>query len=232
MFHSNLGSAKGYWTKQGNYYLVPDVAPNKDRLLTVNHGRLNGAQIEWRLVDPRRATPKQRALFWALMVDISNWNGYSAEDMHDYFEDRFIYLHEGHTVSLADGTESTVTDAKELIDDVIDYIFEFRVPVQKGYELLPRQEEHYQYQCLRHRMCVVCGQKADAHHIDEIGMGRNRNKLDHTKFHFMALCRVHHTEAHKIGPVEFGKKYHLDMRGIKLDKETLQKIGVKGHYDN
>lgn len=62
MFHSNLGSAKGYWTKQGNYYLVPDVIPNKDRLLTVNHGRLDGAQVEWRLVDPKAGNTKAESV--------------------------------------------------------------------------------------------------------------------------------------------------------------------------
>ena len=229
--YRSKGSAKGYWTSDmKHYYLVPDVAPNKDHILTINNNKLNGADVEWHLVDPRKARPKQRALFWALMGDIAQWNGYEPDDMRYYFYNRFMVAHEGKEISLADTTMNTVTDAKELIDDVIDYIFEFRVPVKAGYELLPRNEEHYQYQCLRHRMCVICGQHADIHHIDEIGMGRDRTKLDHTKFHLMALCPAHHTEFHKIGPTAFGNKYHLNMTGIKADKETLKQIGVKGNY--
>lgn len=227
------GSAKGYWTPDmKHYYLVPDIVPNKDHILTINNNKLNGADVEWHLVDPRKARPKQRALFWALMGDIAQWNGYEPDDMRYYFYNRFMIDHDGKEISLADTTTNTVTDAKELIDDVIDYIFEFRVPVKAGYELLPRNEEHYQFQCLRHRMCVICGQRADVHHIDEIGMGRDRTKLDHTKFHLMALCRSHHNEFHKIGPTAFGKKYHLNMTGIKADKETLKQIGVQGHYGN
>lgn len=223
-------SGKGYWTDDGHFYIVPDIAPNQDHVRTINHDQLNGVRVEWSLADPRQARPKQRALFWALMGDIAQWNGYEPDDMRYYFYNRFMVRHDGKEISLSDATNNTVTDATDLIDDVIDYIFTFKVPVKAGYTLLPRNEEHYQYQCIRHRMCVICGRKADIHHIDEIGMGRNRTKLDHTHYHLMALCRDHHTEFHKIGPTEFGRKYHLNMTGIKVDKETLKKIGVQGHY--
>lgn len=225
-----MASGKGYWTDDGNYYVVPDQVPNKDHVATINNGKIDGANVEWHLVDPRKARPKQRALFWALMGDIARWNGYEPDDMHNFFYNRYMIRNDGKQISLADTTKNTVSDAKELIDDVIDYIFEMQVPVKAGYELMPRNEEHFQFQCLRHRMCVICGQRADIHHIDEVGMGRDRTKLDHTQFHLMALCRSHHTEFHKIGIKEFGEKYHLDMRGIKADKETLKAIGVQGHY--
>mgnify|MGYP005789002443 FL=1 len=123
-----------------------------------------------------------------------------------------------------------MSDAKQLIDYVIDFIFDNEVPVKQGYELLPRNEEHFQYQSVTHKSCLICGQHADIHHIDTVGMGRDRTKVDHTKHRVMALCRIHHTEYHKIGPSEFCKKYHLTTPGIKLSKEDLKKLGIKGNY--
>ncbi|MCT0950034.1 hypothetical protein EFL45_11710, partial [Weissella confusa] len=40
----------------------------------------------------------------------------------------------------------------------------------------------------------------------------------------IALCRVHHNEAHNIGWPAFEQKYHV--KGIKLDPETIQRLGI------
>ena len=84
--------------------------------------------------------------------------------------------------------------------------------------------EAYMYSSLSHRSCVVCGRPADVHHIDTVGMGNDRNLVDHREKHLIALCRVHHNEAHNIGWTAFEQKYHV--KGIKLDPETLQRLGI------
>jgi len=48
----------------------------------------------------------------------------------------------------------------------------------------------------------------------------------------MALCRKHHGEIEQIGPHAFSEKYHVPVDGIKLDVETLKKIGVQGNYSS
>lgn len=68
--------------------------------------------------------------------------------------------------------------------------------------------------------------------IDMVGAGVNRNHVDHTKRHVLALCRGHHGEIEQIGPSAFSRKYHVPVTGIKLDVETLRKIGVRGDYTN
>jgi hypothetical protein len=35
----------------------------------------------------------------------------------------------------------------------------------------------YVYGCLIHKKCCICGAKADLHHLDHVGMGRNRNEI-------------------------------------------------------
>ena len=69
--------------------------------------------------------------------------------------------------------------------------------------------ERYVKACVRNRICVICGKPGDIHHLDAIGMGRNRNKIDDSGYRKICLCRVHHTEAHQVGWNTFTTKYHL-----------------------
>lgn len=219
------------YLKKGFGIIKYDVDPNWEHIATINDGNLQGVPVEVNYVDPRKARPRQRRLYFALLGDIVNWSGEPKEMIGDMFRQEYWVKTCGEEVSLRNGTDSTVTDAKRLIDLVIDFIFDNDVPVKAGYELLPRDEEHFQYRCLVDRKCLICGQHADIHHIDEVGMGRDRTKLDHAKFHLMALCRVHHTEYHQIGPVAFGNKYHISTTGIRLNADVLKKIGIKGNYE-
>lgn len=225
-----MQSGIAYWQK-GFGVIKYDVDPNFDHIATINGGKTQGVPVRVEYVDPRMVRPKQRKLFFALLGDIIDWSGETKDMVKTYFYNRYWIDTEGEEISLANGSTNTVSDAKRLIDMVIDFIFANQVPVKKGYELLPRDEEYFQYKCLMNRQCLICGQHADVHHIDEIGMGRDRNKVDHTKHHLMALCRVHHTEYHKIGPIAFGNKYHISIVGIKLTADELKKIGVRGNYE-
>lgn len=76
----------------------------------------------------------------------------------------------------------------------------------------------------------MCGDYADIHHLDTVGMGMNRDHVDHTKKHVMPLCRTHHENYHQLGAEKFAELYHVPANGIKLDVETLKKLGVKGNY--
>lgn len=63
--------------------------------------------------------------------------------------------------------------------------------------------------CIKHKRCAICGKPADIHHVDKIGMGLDRNKVDHSTYRRIALCRYHHTECHNAGETEFQNKYHV-----------------------
>jgi hypothetical protein len=82
--------------------------------------------------------------------------------------------------------------------------------------------DDYVYACLINKKCPICGKKADLHHYENIGMGRNRDTIIHEGMEVISLCREHHTEAHTIGRDSFFKKYHID-GGITADK-TICKI--------
>lgn len=51
--------------------------------------------------------------------------------------------------------------------------------------------------------CLICGQKADPHHIKSRGAGGND-----VDWNLIPLCRFHHTEVHKIGLSLFQNKYY------------------------
>lgn len=206
-----------------------DQLPSLDHIETVA-GRTDQFWLDYEIADTRQASHKQRRLFFSLMHDISEWSGDSPEWLKDYyfyprFAERML-----KPISLSNSTRSSMTDATVLLDMVIDFIFEMGVPVKAGYSLLPRNEAHFLYQCCRHRQCTICGQHADIHHVDVIGIGVDRNHVDHTKRHVLALCRYHHSEIEQIGPMAFSYKYHVPVEGIMLDVATLRKIGVRGNY--
>jgi hypothetical protein len=208
-----------------------DRLPNMDYIETVA-GQTEWFWVDYEVADTRQATHKQRRLFFALLDDIGRWSGDSPEWLKDHYFYPLFAEKLLKTVSVANNTESSVTDVNMLINLVIDFIFEWSVPVNVANSLLPRDQAHFLYQCCRHRECTICGRHADIHHVDVIGAGVNRNSVDHTKRHVLALCRRHHFEIEQIGPTQFSRKYHLPVDGIKLDVATLRRIGVRGDYSN
>ena len=232
-------SGRAYYTDKG-WLIKPDRAlttSELERLDTLAPDPSRGASVQLEFIDPRKANAKQRRLFFALISDIHRWSGEPSDWLKEYFYLKFVIAHDGKLISLADDTKNTVTDATELIDQLVDFIIDWDVPVEDGYQLLPRDEEHFQYACIKHRKCLICGRRADIHHLENkpgnaVGMGGNRNKVDHSKRYLAALCRKHHNMVHQLGTTAFCRKYGLTRLGIKVDAETLKKIGVRGNYGN
>jgi hypothetical protein len=217
--------------QRGNDLIIHLDRPlNQDHIETVSGAR-GQFYVDFEVADPRKARVKQRRLFFALLHDIELWSFEPKDFLKEMFYTQYEIYTAGKTISLADDTKSTVSDANVLLDLVIDFMFTWHVPFKKGYELLPREEEYYLFQCCRHRICTICSRHADIHHVEPIGSGMDRTKVDHTKRHVMALCRDHHSEIETIGPNRFSMRYHVPVEGVKLDVETLKKIGVRGNYE-
>ncbi|WP_440964324.1 putative HNHc nuclease [Pediococcus pentosaceus] len=211
-----------------------DLVIHLDRPLNQYHlETVSGGQgefyVDFEVADPRRARVQQRRLFFALLHDIETYFVVPSEFLKSMFYTQYEFYTAGKSISLSDATESSVSEANTLLDLVIDFMFEWHVPFKKGYQLLPKEENYYLYQCCRHRVCTICSKYADIHHIDVVGR-TNRNKVDHTKRHVMALCRVHHSEIESIGSAKFSAKYHVPVDGIKLSIEDLKRLKIKGDY--
>ena len=226
-----MTSARAWWLEDKGAWLVKLDKPINLDYVDLVDGRTGNVPVRFEIVDPRAVSPKQRALFFALLNDIYNWSGQPQEFLKEWFYARYTVRTNGKVISLADNGGCSKNDASVLIDDVVDFIFEFDVPVKTGYELLPRDENQFQYQCIKHRKCLICGRHADINHVDEVGMGRDRTRVDHTQHRLCALCREHHTEWHQIGNTSFCHKYKITNLGIKVDPATLKRIGVRGDYE-
>jgi len=57
----------------------------------------------------------------------------------------------------------------------------------------------------------VCFEPADRHHLEEVGMGRNRKKPMYEHFLIGHLCRNHHVELDQIGEKKFSEKYNINL---------------------
>ena len=89
----------------------------------------------------------------------------------------------------------------------------------------------YVYSCLINRKCAICGRKAELHHVERVGMGRNRDDIIHDGMECLPLCREHHAEAHTMPDDAFFDRYHLE-GGIKLDKTLCKIYGLKRRAKN
>ena len=84
--------------------------------------------------------------------------------------------------------------------------------------------DHYLWYCLYYRKCAICGMPADVHHVDRIGMGRDRERIVHEGLRAIALCRRHHHKAHQDQRGLF-EQYHI--YGIPLDKRLCDRLKLR-----
>lgn len=177
--------------------------------------------IEIRLTDGREISAEQRKKVFALIRDIADWCGEEPEYIRKFTSFEYRISNGIEPFSLSDCDMST---AREYITYLIDFCFFHGVPTRDT--LLNRTDDinKYLYSCLAHRKCAVCNAKADVHHIDAVGMGRNRTKISHLGMEAIALCRLHHQEAHQRGQVFFDK-YHI--YGIKLDENLCNILNLR-----
>lgn len=179
--------------------------------------------IEIRLTDGREISAEQRRKIFALVRDIADWCGEEPEYIRKFttFEYRISTGIEPFSLSNCD-----MSTAREYISYLIDFCFNHCVPTRDT--LLNRTDDisKYLYSCLAYRKCAVCNGKADVHHIDTVGMGRDRAEIIHLGMKAIALCREHHQEAHTRGKAFFDE-YHI--YGIKLDENLCKILNLRGN---
>lgn len=166
--------------------------------------QLINATIE--IHDPRMISPQQRRKWFALVRDISLYTGYPVDYLHVLFKTMYCIYYEKEPISLSNVDMAT---ASEMIDFLLKWAFDFGIPLADDTGDLFRGDESWTYYCLKNRICVICGKKADLHHVVAIGVGRDRTKVDDSNLPKLPLCRSHHTESHTIGQKTFMDKYHV-----------------------
>jgi hypothetical protein len=177
-------------------------------------------QVELRLWDGRQISPEQRRKIYAIIRDIAAWSGHEPEELKALFKWNFCSIDGREEFSLSD---VDMTTAREFITYLIEFCFYNNVPTMDS--LLNRTDDigKYLYLCLEHRKCAICNDKAHVHHVNRIGMGRDREKICHVGLEAIALCTRHHDEAHRDEKKLFAD-YHI--YGIKLDEYLCEKLNL------
>jgi hypothetical protein len=174
-------------------------------------------------IDSRGLSDKQRRACYALIGAVSDYSGDSKDSTKELLKLRFL-ASEIETLgedifSLSNAPMSLVCEFQRFI---VRFIIENDIPCD--FPLLEFVDDiaDYVYSCLVNKKCCVCGLHADLHHVDRVGMGRDRTEILHEGMRALPLCREHHMEAHNMGEDAFQARYHLS-DGIELDK-TLCRI--------
>lgn len=171
--------------------------------------------------DNRRISPEQRKKIFALFEEISAYTGHFPTEVREILECRFIAQEGIEYFSLSDVNK---TIAREFISYLIEFCFTWNIPFKDKGITMADDVSKYLWLCIKHRKCCVCGKDADRHHVDTVGMGRDRRKVNHSEHRFMALCRKHHQEVDLIGQETFDELNHV--QGVKLSPEDVKEFGI------
>ena len=182
-------------------------------------------EVEVRWHDSRMRSNEQLRKAFALMNYIGKEHGESKEEVYEEQRLEFSkkYMDELNGMFFHLST-ATVSEASLFINFCISLIVENGIPVGEPLYKLCEDVEKYVYVNLLNKRCAVCGQKADLHHVDKIGMGYDRTEKPQIGNRVMPLCRIHHQQCHKIGETAFYDLYHLEP--VKLDERLAKVYGL------
>ena len=178
-------------------------------------------------IDSRPLSDKQRNFCYALLREIGDYTGMGTDPTKEYMKLKFLAEDMEATAdqifSLSNAPMSLVAAFQRfLIHFVLDWDIPLRFPLLDYVDDIP----DYIYHCLVTRKCCICGAPTDLHHIDRVGMGRDRTDIIHEGLEVLPLCRDHHKEAHGMSDQDFFVRYHLP-GGIVMDKTLCRLYGLK-----
>ncbi len=185
------------------------------------------SQVLVQPIDGRPLSDKQRRMCYSLLHAISDYCGQDIHSTKEYLKIRFLADDLGETAdkifSLSNAPMSLVAAYQRYL---VRFILEFDIPCD--FSLLEYVDDvgDYIYSALVTKKCCICGAPTDLHHVDRIGMGRDRTDVIHEGLEVLPLCREHHGEAHTMSDEEFFDRYHIP-GGVTMDKTLCRMYGLK-----
>lgn len=188
----------------------------------------NDVRVLWQ--DQEEITGEQRKKIFAICGEIAVWSGHDKEFVRKVQTADFLRANierlQMSALSLAISGNCDKGTASLFIDYLINFCLENEVPTARPLQEYADDLERYTYAALLHKRCVVCGKKADLHHVDQVGMGYNRETKPQLGALVMPLCREHHREYHNIGRKAFEERYHTVP--VPMDKRIAGKYHISG----
>lgn len=215
------GKIVGYDEKRGELLIR---APYSDWVT------MTARQFKECLVQPMDSRPlsdKQRKACYALMGAIADYAGMSKDRTKELMKLKFLSENmedmSDRIFSLSNAPMSLVCAFQRFL---VNFVLEWDIPTDFSLLDMVDDVSDYIYGCLVNKKCVVCGRPADLHHVERVGMGRNREEIIHEGMEVLPLCREHHTEAHTMPDKDFFERYHLP-GGIVADKTICRIYGLR-----
>lgn len=214
--------------KDKGQYIVDGIDIGKVNELYLENGGV--LDVDVKLIDRRFMSTSQRKFIFGLCKDISEYTG-------DYKEqvrlEMMMQYEDANNLTIGTLKAYSMAEANGLIQYIINYMIANEIPIsgkaisEYGYTWTEKQ---CYILCLK-RICVVCGQKADIHHHENINRRGFRDKVSHVGLHAIPLCRNHHIEAHNMGSQKFVEKYHITPCVIDEKLEWFIKKGVIKEFE-
>lgn len=148
--------------------------------------------------DGRTITVDQRKKIFAMFSEIGEYLGYTTVNVEELMKIGFIKKMQ-HPIWFS-LSNCSIEIAKNFLEFIISFCIKEKIPfATKVFDEI-QQSYSLRIQLLKNRICFVCGkQNADVDHVDTIGSGRNRRHVNQVGYNAWTVCRIHHTERHKIG---------------------------------
>jgi len=215
------GQIIGYDERRGELLIR---APYDD-WLTLTRREYKNCLVQ--LVDSRPLSDKQRRMCYKLLHEISDYTGQGLDTTKEWMKIKFLAEDLEQTAdkifSLSNAPMSLVCAFQRFL---IHFILDWDIPC--SFPLLDYVDDvaDYIYHCLITKKCCISGRPADLHHVDRVGMGRDRSDIIHEGMEVLPLARQYHEEAHTMPDDEFLGKYHIP-GGIIMDKTLCRLYGLK-----
>ncbi len=198
----------------GTYSVVATgVELEQSHIDLLENGYSLNAEVE--VPDNKKLSIEQRKKIFAMCRDIELHWGEPVESLRKRFQAELEIMNGYNEISLSN---CSMRIARELIELIIAFMFHHQIPMRLETSMLMKEDKNYLYWATINRNCVICGQpNSDLAHLETVGRGMNRNKINHYDKHVLALCRKHHTTQHQMGIESFNKYYQLQNSWIKVD---------------
>lgn len=186
------------------------------------------ARVLWQ--DREEISGEQRRKIFAICGEIAQWSAHDPEYVRKNLTADFLRANierlQLSALSLAISGNCDKGTASLFIDYLISFCLENAVPTSRPLQEYADDLERYTYSALLHKRCLICGRKADLHHVTAIGMGYDRNTKPQLGALVMPLCREHHSEYHSIGRTAFEERYHAVP--VPMDRRIAGKYNISG----
>ena len=170
--------------------------------------------------DKRTISPEQRRKAWALIGEISAAYGYLSpgdkSEVNQNLKAEFLRARidklQADAIRAFSLSDVDMTTARLYIDYLTEFCVVNGIQTHEPLWELADDIEAYVYHCSVNKVCAVCRKHAGIHHVDTVGMGRNRDIINHLGMMHLPLCwgvGGHHQEVEQIGNERFLQKYHL-----------------------